>query len=975
MPNKYLNLSGLQTFYDKINSERQAKLDTQTAYTAQGSATKVPQITTNSLGQVTGITEVTISGVTPASHVHGNISNTGTLTDTAAAASGNDYVVLRDADDASIRTSTIKGTDVADAVSSKHSHADITLSTTAQAYDGTHTIAMPSSDPYTTARTPTSHTHGNIKNTGALQTDDVAIASGDKLVVTDASDNGKVARAAAEFDGTTTTTALTPKGTFESFAKSTDIDTAIGGLDVADLVVSASGGSDKTLASLSEADGIISATFQDISIITSQVRDFPTAMPPTSHVHGNITNAGHIGSTSGLAVVTTTDGLVDTADLSGSSPSVPSTGETTALAFIDTVSQDSKGKITATKKGVPDATTGQKGVVQLLDSHASTATDKAATPKNVKEAYDLAAGKQDPVAFDGTYDSSTNKAATVATVTGAISALDVPETGTGAITGFGAGKTLASLTETDGKVSATFQDIAISESQVTNLTSDLSLKAPLASPALTGTPTAPTASTGDDSTQIATTAFVQTAVSEGISSFAGALVYKDVIAGGTTGDYGALTPAASCGWTYKVSAAGKIDGIPVEVGDMLICNTNNTPAATSSTYETVAASWDVIQTNLDGVVVGPSSATDGHLAAFDQATGTLIKDSGKSLSDIANDITAAIQSLDGNLNGTTPGAGKTLTAFSETDGVVSATFGDIAIASTQVSGLGTAAGKDVSTSISSSSTDTTVPSSKAVYDIVSEGNGIAGRASFENITTYRCLGYLDANPVANKDTCATFHVVRSMATGGDAYATLNVNIRNSSGTNTFSAQLNCIGSKGADWSSILKLYQDGSKLYIYGKGVSGFYFGITVLPLSVRNYDSSAAFDRWHPLVSNTAESSVSYTEISYDKNTMVSASSLPTGSASTPVFVNSNGQVEACTLSVGDTQVTQTADSSNTGSYPILAKNTTGTSTVTDTSRFNPNVSITPSTGTLNATQVKVATHCLMQYNSTDRSLDFVFV
>lgn len=53
--------------YDKITamdttiSGKQDALATQTAYTAQGSATKVPQITTNSLWQVTWITEVTIT--------------------------------------------------------------------------------------------------------------------------------------------------------------------------------------------------------------------------------------------------------------------------------------------------------------------------------------------------------------------------------------------------------------------------------------------------------------------------------------------------------------------------------------------------------------------------------------------------------------------------------------------------------------------------------------------------------------------------------------------------------------------------------------------------------------------------------------------------------------------------------------------------------------------------------------------------
>lgn len=45
----------------------------------------------------------------------------------------------------------------------------------------------------------------------------------------------------------------------------------------------------------------------------------------------------------------------------------------------------------------------------------------------------------------------------------------------------------------------------------TTVTNALALKAPLASPALTGTPTAPTATTGDSSTKIATTAFASNA--------------------------------------------------------------------------------------------------------------------------------------------------------------------------------------------------------------------------------------------------------------------------------------------------------------------------------------------------------------------------------------------------------------------------------------------------------------------------------
>lgn len=49
----------------------------------------------------------------------------------------------------------------------------------------------------------------------------------------------------------------------------------------------------------------------------------------------------------------------------------------------------------------------------------------------------------------------------------------------------------------------------------------LALKAPLASPALTGTPTAPTPTTGDSSTKVATTAFVRGEIDTAITAAIG----------------------------------------------------------------------------------------------------------------------------------------------------------------------------------------------------------------------------------------------------------------------------------------------------------------------------------------------------------------------------------------------------------------------------------------------------------------------
>lgn len=68
----------------------------------------------------------------------------------------------------------------------------------------------------------------------------------------------------------------------------------------------------------------------------------------------------------------------------------------TAIQFIESVSQDATGRMTATKKTVRTGSTSQTGMLQLTDSHSSTSTTTAATPKNVKEAYDLANSKQSP---------------------------------------------------------------------------------------------------------------------------------------------------------------------------------------------------------------------------------------------------------------------------------------------------------------------------------------------------------------------------------------------------------------------------------------------------------------------------------------------------------------------------------------------------------------------------------------------------
>ena len=96
-------------------------------------------------------------------------------------------------------------------------------------------------------------------------------------------------------------------------------------------------------------------------------------------------------------------------------------------------------------------------------------------------------------------------------------------------------------------------------------TTDLALKAPLASPALTGTPTAPTANAGTNTTQIATTAFVTGAVADLIASAPGALNTLDELAAAlgddanfastVTNSLAAKAPIASPTFTGTVTVA------------------------------------------------------------------------------------------------------------------------------------------------------------------------------------------------------------------------------------------------------------------------------------------------------------------------------------------------------------------------------------------------------------------------------------
>ena len=128
------------------------------------------------------------------------------------------------------------------------------------------------------------------------------------------------------------------------------------------------------------------------------------------------------------------------------------------------------------------------------------------------------------------------------------------------------------------------------------------------------TTTATTPSVGDKSTKVATTAFVDTAISSALGELADAMIFKGIVNANSD-----LPGSHEVGWTYRVGTKGTYAGVQCEVGDLIICITDGTSANN--------AHWTVAQNNIDGAVTGPTSSTDGNFALFSGTTGKIIKNS------------------------------------------------------------------------------------------------------------------------------------------------------------------------------------------------------------------------------------------------------------------------------------------------------------------------------------------------------------
>ena len=295
--------------------------------------------------------------------------------------------------------------------------------------------------------------------------------------------------------------------------------------------------------------------------------------------------------------------------------------------------------------------------------------------------------------------------------------------------------------------------------------------------------TATTQATGDNTTKLATTAFVH----QEITAIPEPMVFKGTVGAQTDNPTITALPvdgSAKKGDTYKVITAGTYAGQEAKVGDTFICNGKTSSANTwvlipsgdepSGTVTSVAVSAGLTTSNAENAAItetgtigldlksatrltetagNPSTTTDQVYPVAIDAAGKLavavpwenteyeFYDTYNPSTNKAatyNTVKTAIAALDGDVTGT-PGVGKTLTTLSQTDGKISATFSDIAITTSQVTNIDPTTASVTGLSNSTVSSVVSNLSTSAAADGIANGEIVFWEVSNETLTLSKLI--------------------------------------------------------------------------------------------------------------------------------------------------------------------------------------------------------------------------------------------
>jgi len=189
-----------------------------------------------------------------------------------------------------------------------------------------------------------------------------------------------------------------------------------------------------------------------------------------------------------------------------------------------------------------------------------------------------------------------------------------------------------------------------------NTSTASSTYAPIASPTFTGVPAAPTASAGTNTTQVATTAFVKTAVDNVISAAPGALDTLDELAAALGDDANFATTVTNSIATKLALAGGTMTG-NIAMGTNKVTGlgtpTSNTDAATKAYADTMLplaggtmTGAIAMGTNKITGLGTPTANTDAATKAYADAIGTAVAADAASAAASATAAAASYDSFD-----------------------------------------------------------------------------------------------------------------------------------------------------------------------------------------------------------------------------------------------------------------------------------------------------------------------------------------
>ena len=391
-----------------------------------------------------------------------------------------------------------------------------------------------------------------------------------------------------------------------------------------------------------------------------------TGLPITTGVSGLGTNVATFLATPSSAnlAAALTDETGSGSVVLGTSPTISSPTITGTGAIAGTFTGNITGNVTGNVSGTSGSTTG----------NAATAT-ALATGRTFQLTGDVEASG---VTFDGTG----NVSLTTVIGTGAIVNADVNSS---AQIAYSKLNQTNSIVDADINASAAIDWTKIAPSSTVSATelgyldgvtsavqtqidsklataTAASTYAPLASPALTGVPTAPTAAANTNTTQVATTAYVQTEINDLIASAPGALDTLNELATALGNDAAFSTTVTNSLATKLPLAGGTMSGA-IAMGTNKITGAGDPTSAQDVATKNYVDTASIAPSNLTGPITSVGPATS---VASQTGTGsTFVMNTSPTLVTPVLGVATATS-----INGTTIPASKTLVATDSTQYVV-----------------------------------------------------------------------------------------------------------------------------------------------------------------------------------------------------------------------------------------------------------------------------------------------------------------